>query len=440
MKKSARQTAFDILLKVERGGAYSNLELDSRLGNISDGSADSALLTALVYGTLEKLITIDYNLSLCLRQPLKKLKPEVLTALRLGTYQLLFMDRIPQSAAVNESVKLVKNNNSAFASGLVNAVLRKIGQNGLKLSESDDAVFDMSIRFSLPEWFVKMCINAYGMQTAYGLMESLSCRAPMIIRVNTEKCTSEELAETLRHDGVETKAVCGAEHALELLNPGAVERLDAYRNGLFHVQDLSSQLCCAELAPMEDERVFDLCAAPGGKSFTLAQMMKRKGELLSCDIYDSRLGLIANGAERLGLSNIKTVKNDASVFNADFGTADKVLCDVPCSGLGIIRRKPEIRYKNPSDIDKLPPMQYHILCCGSRYVKAGGKLVYSTCSLNPAENAEVCDRFLDEHPDFVAVRPLPELKERFESDKYLTLMPNINKTDGFFIASFIRTE
>ena len=194
------------------------------------------------------------------------------------------------------------------------------------------------------------------------------------------------------------------------------------------------------LRPWKGERVFDLCAAPGGKSFTLAQMMKCKGELLACDIYDSRLGLIANGAERLRLSNIKTVKNDASVFNAEFGTADKVLCDVPCSGLGIIRRKPEIRYKNPSDIDKLPPMQYHILCCGSRYVKVGGKLVYSTCSLNPAENAEVCDRFLAEHPDFVAVRPLPELKERFESDKYLTLMPNINKTDGFFIASFIRTE
>ncbi len=441
MKKSVRQSAFDILFKVERSGAYSNLALDFELENYSETGQDAAFLTALVYGTLERLIIIDYNLSLYLKQPLKKLKPEVLIALRLGTYQILFMDKVPERAAVNESVQLVKNNRAAFASGLVNAVLRNVAKNGLQIPDTGNEVYNMSVRFSFPEWIVELWTKAYGADTAFKLLESMSLRAPINIRVNTQKCSTEELIESLKADGVEIKNIECISNALELINPGAVESLEAYKSGRFHVQDLSSQLCCAALAPKPGERVFDMCAAPGGKSFTLSQMMECKGELLSFDVYDSRLALIENGAKRLGLKNITVKNNNAAEYNASLGTADKVLCDVPCSGLGVIRRKPEIRYKQPADIDKLPQIQYDILCSCSNYVKNGGKLVYSTCSINPAENVEVCERFLEEHKNFKVVKTLPEVSKRFVGDeKYLTLMPHINGTDGFFIASFVRSE
>lgn len=440
MSKSVRQNAMEILLNMQRNCAYSNLALDAKLNSSKTAGADSAFLTALVYGTLERLITIDYNLSLYLKQPLKKLKPEVITALRIGTYQILFMDKVPERAAVNESVKLVKNNKSAFASGFVNAVLRNVAKNGIKYPETQNEIYNMSVRFSFPEWIVKLFSDSYGKETAFNILDALSNKASLYIRVNTQKCTVQELKEELEKENIECRTVDGVENALELVNPGAVEKIKAYKDGLFHVQDLSSQLCCAALAPKAGERVFDMCAAPGGKSFTLAEMMEGEGELLSFDIYDSRLSLIESGAKRLSLSNIKVSANDASKYDSSLGEADKVLCDVPCSGLGIIRRKPEIRYKKPSDIDKLPSIQYDILCACIQYVKLGGKLVYSTCSLNPAENAEVCERFLKEHNNFKVVSTLENLDNRYATGEFLTLMPHLNGTDGFFIASFIRTE
>lgn len=440
MSKSARQSAFEILFKVERSGAYSNLALDAQLSSNEVQTEENAFLTALVYGVLERLITLDYNISLYLRQPLKKLKPEVLIALRIGAYQLLFMDRVPVSAAVNESVKLVKNNRAQFAAGLVNAVLRKIATNGLQLPSDENSLEYISVRYSVPEWLAQLFINAYSRQTACELFEAMSQRAKLYVRVNTSKCSAEELATELSKQGIETKTVDGMPYTLELINAGALESLAAYKKGLFHVQDLSSQLCCQALNPQPEETVYDMCAAPGGKSFTLAEMMKCKGKILSMDIYPSRLSLIENGAERLGLGNIATIPNDASKINPALKKADRVLCDAPCSGLGILRRKPEIRYKTLEDIDKLPFLQYDILCSSSEYVKVGGRLVYSTCSLNPAENEEVCDRFLSEHKNFKAAEPLSGIKGLEFDKKYLTLMPNIHQTDGFFIAAFVRTE
>ncbi len=440
MSKSARQSAFEILFKVERRNAYSNLALDAQLSSDDGATEDSALLTALVYGVLERLVTLDYNISLYLRQPLKKLKPEVLIALRLGTYQLLFMDKIPQSAAVNESVKLVKNNRAQFAAGLVNAVLHKVASNGLRLPEDTDSLEYISVRYSVPQPIAQLLINAYSKKTACDILQSMSERAKLYVRVNTQRCTADELADMFSAQGVECRTVSAAPDALELINCGAVERLDAYKKGLFHVQDLSSQLCCAALDPQPGETVYDMCAAPGGKSFTLAEMMRCKGKILSMDIYPSRLSLIEAGAQRLGLDNIAVIPNDASKVNPALKMADRVLCDAPCSGLGILRRKPEIRYKTLGDIDKLPLLQYYILCSSSEYVKVGGRLVYSTCSLNPAENAEVCDRFLSEHKNFEAIGVLPDIRRGVEGEKYLTLMPQIHQTDGFFIAAFKRTE
>ena len=330
--KSARQTAFEILNKIQRDNSYSNLALDHALDKADTDNKDKKFVSALVYGVTERRIMLDYNLSLYLSQPIKKLKPEVLTALRLGAYQILFMDKIPVSAAVNESVKLAKKNGAAFASGLVNAVLRKIISNGLKTDGS------MSVNYSAPEWLCDMWCKSYGRENAEKLLEASFGAVDTVLRVNTEKIDADNLINLLAEEGFDCEIGGNVENSAVVKSGGAVHKTEAYKNGLFHVQDAASQLCCKALGVQENETVIDICAAPGGKSFTLAENMKNTGRIISCDIYEHRLKLISDGAERLGLTNIETVRNDGNVFNPDFPFADKILCDVPCSGLGVIRK------------------------------------------------------------------------------------------------------
>ena len=430
-----------MLSEIMEEGSYCHLVIRSVLQkyNYRD-SRDKAFLKRLVEGTVERCIQIDYVLDQFSKVPTVKMKPFIRNLLRSSVYQLLFMDRIPESAAVNESVKLAKNNRAQFAAGLVNAVLRKVAQNGLRLPDESDGLKFMSVKYSVPEPTVKLFADAYSDKTACEIFEAMSERAKIFVRVNTQKCTTDELAEALARQGIESKRVSLVPNAIELLNGGAVEHLDAYKKGLFHVQDLSSQLCCMALDPQPGDTVYDMCAAPGGKSFTLAELTECKGKILAMDVYPSRLALIEDGAERLGLQNISVIPNDASKVNPALKKADRVLCDAPCSGLGILRRKPEIRYKTLEDIDKLPILQYDILCSSAEYVRVGGRLVYSTCSLNPAENVAVCDKFLSEHKDFEAIRIFPDIKRADGNENYLTLMPQIHGTDGFFIAAFTRTE
>lgn len=437
--KSARQVAFEALLKVHKDGAYSNLAVDSLLkenGNLDE--RDKAFVCNLVYGTLDRLILIDYNLGLYLNQPVRKLKPELHTILRMGTYQLLFMDKVPSRAAVNESVNLAKVNKSSFAASLVNAVLRRVSDNGLKLPEGDENDPDfLAIKYSCPEWLISLWINSYGYDNAIQLAEKSLEAPPLVIRVNTTKVSVDDLIWKLAEEGVVSEKTDIAENALVISNTGAVEDLLAYKEGLFHAQDLASQLCCMALDPKEGDTVFDLCSAPGGKAFTIAETMNNTGVVRAFDIYQSRVELIKSGAERLGLTNVYTYLSDASIYNENYGKADKILCDVPCSGLGIIRRKPEIRFKNKQDIDNLPDLQYRILCNAIRYLEEGGRLVYSTCTLNPKENEEICERFLAEHPDFSSVKILPE-KQRYSETDSLTLMTHLHSTDGFFISAFVK--
>lgn len=436
--KNARQAAFEALLKIHREGAYSNLVVDASLKeNDHFDERDKAFFSNLVYGTLDRLILIDYNLSLYLTQPVSKLKPELHTILRLGTYQILFLDRVPSSAAVNESVKLAKVNKSAFAASLVNAVLRRVADNGLKLPEGaeNDPAY-LAVKYSCPKWLISMWIDAYGFDNAVALAEKALEAAPVIVKVNTLKTTVDDLIWKLAEDGVIAEKSTKFPDSLVLENTGAVEDLISYQEGLFHAQDFASQICCKAVDAKPGETVFDLCSAPGGKTFTIAQAMQNTGCVRAFDIYQSRVDLIKNGAKRLGLDNVYTYLSDATIFNENYGVADKVLCDVPCSGLGIIRRKPEIRFKKSAEIDNLPQIQYNILCNATRYLKDGGRLVYSTCTLNPKENDEVCNRFLEEYPEFEAVEFLPELRRYSENDKYLTLMPHIHHTDGFFVAVF----
>ena len=432
--KSARQTAFEILNKIQRDNSYSNLALDHALDKADTDNKDKKFVSALVYGVTERRITLDYNLSLYLSQPIKKLKPEVLTALRLGAYQILFMDKIPVSAAVNESVKLAKKNGAAFASGLVNAVLRKIISNGLKTDGS------MSVNYSAPKWLCDMWCKSYGRENAEKLLEASFGAVDTVLRVNTEKIDADNLINLLAEEGFDCEIGGNVENSAVVKSGGAVHKTEAYKNGLFHVQDAASQLCCKALGVQENETVIDICAAPGGKSFTLAENMKNTGRIISCDIYEHRLKLISDGADRLGLTNIETVRNDGNVFNPDFPLADKILCDVPCSGLGVIRKKPEIRFKKSEEVDKLQDLQYSIMCISSRYLKIGGVMVYSTCSLNPNENEKIVEKFLTEHDNFEGVRVLSDISRYGVDTDYLTLMPHIHGCDGFFISAVRRIK
>lgn len=426
--KTARQTAFEILNRIQKDNSYSNLVLDSFLDKSELPQVEKSFASALVYGVIERLITLDYELSRYLKQPLKKLKPQVLTILRMGAYQILFMDKVPASAAINESVKLTKNNGASFASGLVNAVLRKISSNGI--TETDD----ISVKYSAPKWLCDLWIKDYGAETAVKLLEATFGSVETTVKVNTLKTDTKKLKDILANEGFEAVASDLVENALVVRGSGALHKTKAYQDGLFHVQDLASQLCCSALGVKEDDIVFDICAAPGGKSFTLAQNMNNSGKIYSMDLYPQRINLIKNGAERLEITNIEATVNDGAKFNIQLPKADKILCDVPCAGLGVIRKKPEIRYKNLAEVDNLPDLQYSILCVSAKYLKNGGTLIYSTCSLNKAENELVVEKFLSEHSNFETFTVLPELKRYSDKTDYVTLMPHLHGCDGFFVA------
>ena len=431
--KTARQIAFDTLNKIDRDGSYSNLTLDNMLGASDLSGADASLVSALVYGVLERSITLDDCLSRYLKQPIRKLKPQVLTALRLGTYQLLYMDKIPPSAAVNESVTLVRNNGCAFAAGLTNAVLRAVSRDGLILPDETGSDRYYSVKYSFPLWLVRLWRNSYGDENAEGIMAGCAGRPPLTVRVNTLRVNAPQLKQRLEEEGVSVEPT-RYENALNLDKCGNMEKLVSFQKGLFHVQDAASQLCAAALDPQPGDTVLDLCSAPGGKAFTAAQLMNDVGRIFCCDIHSHRLALIKEGAIRLGLRCIDVTLNDAAALNDKLPLAERVLCDVPCSGLGVIRRKPEIRFKNPAEVDKMPETQYNILNSSANYVKRGGRLVYSTCALNPAENEAVVRRFLREHGDFHLIEPKVENEKTFARDHMLTLMPHRDQTDGFFIA------
>lgn len=417
-----RFLAYKILSKIERDKAYSNIAVDAVLNQNEVSSAP--FVCALVYGVIERKITLDYYLSQFLTQPLKKLNPQVLTILRMGVYQIKYMDKVPVSAAVNESVKLSKKVKCAFASGLINSVLRKIASNEIELPNTDNKIYNMSVAYSCPESLVTHFVNDYGYINAENILKASVGAVPIFLRVNTLKTTSNELVDILAKECVTAKSL-GNGTTLEVIDGGAVFKTDAYKKGYFHAQDLASQDCISNLAPQKNDIVFDMCAAPGGKSFTMAEMMENQGKIYSFDLYDHKIKLINDGAKRLGIDIINAHIGDASVYNPDLPKADKILCDVPCAGLGVIRRKPEIKYKDFGFVDKLCELQYNILNNASLYLKDKGVLMYSTCSLSKKENEEVCRRFLDEHKDF-------------RNDGIVTMFPYEKRSDGFFFARFVR--
>ena len=391
---TARQLALETLLKIEQSDSYSNLSVAGALKTNNLEGADKAFFTSLVYGVVERKLTLDFNLEIYLTQPLKKLKPEARNILRIGAYQLLFMDKIPSHAAINESVNLAKKNRAQYATGLINAVLRKISLNGLVLPKEDDPNY-LEIKYSCPLELINFFADSYGLEKTIGILEHANGPQKVYGRHKNQgiiELTSEEISNL----------------------PADV-----------HIQDKSSGLCCEALGAKPGETVFDMCAAPGGKSFTIAELMNNEGVVKSFDIYEHRVKLINDGAARLGLSVITAEVGDATEYNESLGLADRVLCDVPCSGFGDIGRKPEIRYKKITNIDLLPPLQYNILVNGARYLKVNGTLVYSTCTLNPKENEQVVERFLENNANF-------KLKEQ------RTIFPQDEDCDGFFYSVIVK--
>lgn len=436
MIKSARQTVYELLLKMEKN-AFSNIILDSVLTESKLSEQDKNFVSRLFYGVIERLITLDYIISLNISKPIKKIDKEIIIILRMGFYQLLFMDSVPDNASVNESVALTKQIQKASASGFVNAVLRNFIRNDKKYVLPKNVNTKLSIQYSCNEDIVKMLRDDYNDENVIDLLSASLETHTSYIRVNNTKISSENLIIEFEKNGISAELHDKIKDCLILNKFGSVENNICYKNGYFHVQDLSSQLCCMALNPQKGNSILDICSAPGGKSFTIAEIIENDGEIFACELHEKRVNLIRKGAERLNLSCIKAMQNDAKIYNEEFPQFDKILCDVPCSGIGVIRSKPEIKYTNLSDITKLPEIQYEILFTASKYLKIDGELVYSTCTVSKKENDFVIDKFLKENPDFEGVSFLEDLGEPF-GDYKATVFPRHFASEGFFISKVRR--
>ena len=414
-----RKVAVSVLLKIEKDSAYSNLTLGSYFREAELTNEDKAFVSALVYGVLDRRFTLDYILQGFMKTPFKKTAPYTKQVLRTALYQILFMEKIPDSAAVNEAVKLIKKSKENRNSGFVNAVLRSVLRSDSLLPEGD-SVNDLSIRYSCPQWIVESFINDYGIECTKGVLEESLKSAPLTIRVNTVKTNTDYLKNEFFKIGIECRET-EIDNSL-ILNKGFdIASNELYLKGYFYVQDIASQIAISVLAPKAGERVLDMCSAPGGKAFTMAQYMENNGEIIACDLYEQRVGLISDSANRLGLDIIKTTVADASIYNSELGEFDCILCDVPCSGLGVLRRKPDIKYKPQADFSELEEIQLSILKNAVKYLKKGGRILYSTCTLRKAENEKLVKRFQMEYNTF------HKMCER-------TLMPHIDGADGFYFA------
>lgn len=432
-----RLTVVKMLMKMESSEAYSNLLLDHAFNEAELSDRDKAFAAALFYGVLERRLTLDHVIRTNSKIAFEKLDKATVQILRTGLYQLLYMPSVPESAAVNESVKMCKKLKCFSAQGFVNGMLRSFIRSGKKISYLGISPEKrLSVEYSCPEWLTEKFISEYGMDFAVRALKASVGKPPVYARVNILRTTTDKVIAELAKHRIKAAPYPGLVNCIRLEKAGDIEKCAPFRQGLFHVQDISSQLCCLTLRPVVNETVLDVCAAPGGKSFTLAELMGNNGKLYSMDLHDMRVGLIEDGAARLGIKIITAMQNDASKFNGALPQADRVLCDVPCSGFGVIRRKPEIKYKPPEEFAGLPEIQYQILETSARYVKSGGTLVYSTCTLSRAENDDVADRFAASHPEFMPiVQPVPLSAP---GDYKRTYCPDENGGDGFFTASFRR--
>jgi len=428
----ARETALNVLIACRKEEGWSNGILKEYLSRDRLDGREAALATRLCYGVVQNRLLLDHYLSQLLTGKIKNLHPVVRDILHMGLYQIYMMDKIPQSAAVNESVTLAKKycRKLQSAPGLVNGVLRNAVRTHGQLKEPAG----WQEKYSHPQKLIDLLKSYVGSGRMELMLRANNDIPPTVVQVNTLRTTAQELAARLEEEGVTVTPHPWLENCLVLAGTGSIDRLDTFKKGLFYVQDAAAKLsvACAEITP--GQNVLDCCAAPGGKSFAAAMALRGNGHITSCDVYEHKTELIRKGAQRLGIENQDVQCRDASVFVPQWeNTMDTVIADVPCSGYGIIRKKPDIRYKDPDTMKDLPDLQLRILENQSRYVKPGGMLLYSTCTLVREENEGVVERFLALHPEF-KTEPLP-LPAPFPKNEngMLALIPGEYDTDGFFI-------
>jgi len=421
--QNPREAALLALYEIEYDGAYSNMAVKAALPKLDD-NRDKGLVTQLVYGVVRRKLTLDYIISRYSKVKIKKLSKYVLILLRMGVYQLYFTDKIPESAAVNESVKLAKKycgKSAGFVNGILHSVIR--GKDTLEYPK--DKIENLSVRYSFPEEMVELFWETGFCQE---LLEALNKEPETTVRVNT-----------LKNEELETQCeISPVFDGAKILKGTDVAQNPDYQKGRIIPQDIAAMMAAIALSPKPDDTCIDMCAAPGGKTTHLAELMENRGKIYAFDIHPHKIEIINKNAERMGISIIEAKLGDALELNKELvEEADKVLCDVPCSGLGIIRRKPDIKW-NKDNIEALPEIQYQILENASKYLKPGGELVYSTCTILKRENEDVVLRFLEENQDFeLSSIDLPGKLKR-ENKGYITLYPNIDGTDGFFICKIKR--
>lgn len=423
-----RKTAYFTLIDVESKKSYSNIALNH---HISTGKPDSpAFVRELVYGVLENRIYLDYIIQHYIKTPVAKMKTSDLIVLRMGIYQLKFMDSVPEYAAVNESVNLAKRF-CRGREGFINGVMRNFVRDGNEVDlpdRAEDEVQYLSIKYSYEPWIIELWMEQYATSFVEELLAAGNKTPDLVIRVNTLKTSKEDLKKRVTSKGFEATDGYLSNEALHVKGSGLLGgRL--YENGMFSVQDESAMLVVDMLDPKPGDFVIDACAAPGGKSLAIAEKMRNSGQIIAWDIYRRKLTIVNKEAERLGIDIINTKTWDASRVDSSLvSKADKVLVDAPCSGLGVVRRKPEIKYKKlTTDILELPKKQLAILSASSKYVKPGGILVYSTCTISKEENQRVIRDFLRRNPSFSKVESLQ-------------LLPNINNSDGFYICKLKKAD
>lgn len=455
----ARLIAVRVLERVERLRSFADLALNHALAQSNLAAADRALTTEIVYGTLRWRGRIDWVLQQAVDRKLEDLEPLVVTALRVGAYQLLFMDRIPVEAAVDEAVRCVRALHAERATGLVNAVLRRVAREhaGYALPPlEDDPVVHLRDALSMPEWLAQRFVEDLGPEEAAAFAQACNHPPPLTVRVNAKRTSREALLETLRERYPDAAPCAQAPHGLVLGRKGDARRDPAFMAGDFTVQDEASQLVVEMLGASESDRVLDVCAAPGTKATAIAEVLGEGGEVLALDRHAERLKLVARAVRRLGLEGVRTITRDATRPLGDLPAAsdgdeiaaerpfDRVLVDAPCSGIGSLRRNPDARWRvKPDDPQQLADIQGRILDQAVAVLRPGGTLVYSTCTVLREENEEVLDAFLERHPECRLADPgeLPESVGPWVDERgLLHTWPHRHDADGFFAARIVKTE
>ena len=422
-----RKIAYDVLVRCASAEQYSNIALDTAIKRAELTPPDRGLLTALVYGVIERQITLDAIIDSLTDRKSEDISPDVRTLLRLGLYQLLYLDRVPDHAAVNETVNMAPKRSRGFVNAILRAFIRSKKEIPIPQKEAD-AIGYLSVKYSFCQALCRKFVKHFGLERTEELFAAFGEQPDLTLRTNTLRISREELIAKIGEQGIRALPTKESEVGIRVCDKSPVAELYGFSDGLFFVQDEASQLCVKALDAKEGMRVLDACACPGSKSFGAAIDMNNAGEVISCDLHRNKLSLVESGAARLGISILTTEERDArNAKEAWLGTFDRVLCDVPCSGFGVFAKKPELRYKDPAASAALPDIQLAILKNASAYLKVGGKLVYSTCTLLPEENEENVSRFLAENNGF-------KLQEQ------RTLYPDTDGTDGFFYAVFERVR